>query len=401
MQYRIDKRSGYKLSVLGFGCMRFPKAFGKIDLQKTEELVMRSIEAGVNYFDTAWIYPGNEEALGAVLEKNRVRDKIYLATKLPLVMLKARDSKAEFDRYFEQSLQRLKTNYIDYYLLHMLTDLDQWQKLKSQGIEDWLMQKKKSGFIKQIGFSFHGSGSEFLKIIDDYDWEFCQIQYNYSDENFQAGVTGLRAAAAKMPVVIMEPLLGGRLVSGLPQDAVNIFRNADANLSPAGWALNWVWNQEEVTVLLSGMSAMEQLEENLRLADNAAVGMLDSVGKTVYANVLESVNRSFKIGCTGCNYCMPCPAGVNIPGSFSSYNASYSMGYMAGMHQFITSTGFTSEKGSSPSLCIKCGKCETHCPQHISIIKELARVRRRMEPFYIRFVGVCARAFLGKKRKKN
>jgi predicted aldo/keto reductase-like oxidoreductase len=401
MQYRIDKRSGYKLSVLGFGCMRFPRAFGKIDLQKTEEMVMRSIEEGVNYFDTAWVYPGSEEAFGAILEKNNVRDKIYIATKLPLVLLKARDGEAEFDRYFDQSLQRLKTDYIDYYLMHMLTDLDQWQKLKSQGIEDWISRKKKAGKIKQIGFSFHGSGSEFLKIIEDYDWEFCQIQYNYSDENFQAGVTGLCAAAAKMPVVIMEPLLGGRLASGLPKDAVNIFRSADVNLSPAGWALNWIWNQEEVTVVLSGMSTMEQLEENLRLADNASAGMLNNSGKSIYANVLESVNRSCKIRCTGCNYCMPCPAGVNIPGSFSSYNASYSMGYVAGMHQFITSTGFTSEKGSSPSLCIKCGKCESHCPQHIPIIKELARVKRRMEPFWIRFMGVCARAFLGKKRKKN
>jgi predicted aldo/keto reductase-like oxidoreductase len=378
--------------------MRFPKAFGIIDMQKTEAMIMRSIEAGVNYFDTAWIYPGSEEALGTILEKNRVREKIFIATKLPLVMVRG---SADFDKFFDQSLQRLRTDYVDYYLMHMLTDLDQWRKLKSQGIEDWIARKKESGQIKRIGFSFHGSGSEFLKILDDYDWEFCQIQYNYSNENFQAGVAGLRAAAVKMPVIIMEPLLGGKLATGLPKDAVNIFREADANLPPVAWALNWVWNQEEATLLLSGMNSMEQLEENLLLADKASAGMLADSQKSVYAKVLELVKRACKIPCTGCNYCMPCPKGVNIPGCFAAYNTIYSLGFASGMHQFITSTGFTSEKGSGPSLCVKCGKCESHCPQHIPIIKELAVVKRRMEPLFIRFIGVCARAFLGKTRKKT
>jgi len=375
--------------------MRFPKTLGVIDMQKAENLIMRSIELGVNYFDTAWIYSGSEEAIGVIFDKNRVREKIFIATKLPLVMTKKTE---DFDRFFDQSLKRLKTNYIDYYLLHMATDTQQLQTLKNLGIEDWISRKKKNGQIRQIGFSFHGGGTEFLKILDDYDWEFCQIQYNYSDENFQAGATGLRAAAKKMPVVVMEPLLGGKLANGLPKDAIKIFQNADANLSPAGWALNWLWNQEEVTTVLSGMSAMEQLEENVRLVDNARIGMLGDSGKSVYANVLESVNRSCKIRCTGCNYCMPCPAGVNIPGSFSAYNVTYSMGFIEGLKQYITSTGFTAEKSGSPSQCIKCGKCESHCPQNISIMKELAAVKKKMEPWWIRFVGVCARAFLGKKR---
>jgi predicted aldo/keto reductase-like oxidoreductase len=282
----------------------------------------------------------------------------------------------------------------------MLMDIDQWTKLKSWGIEEWIADKKKSGQIRQIGFSFHGSQTEFLKIIDDYDWELSQIQYNYSDENFQAGVTGLRAACGKMPVVIMEPLLGGKLATGLPKDAVEIFKKANAGLSPAGWGLNWIWNQEEVTLLLSGMNSMEQLEENARLADNARTGMLGETEKAVYAEVLKSVKRANKIGCTGCNYCMPCPRGVNIPGCFAAFNTMYSLGYVAGMQQFITSIGLFSETGSSPSLCVKCGKCETHCPQHISIMKELARVRRKMEPWWLRFGGACGRFFLGKKRKK-
>jgi hypothetical protein len=384
--------------------MRFP-----ISSQKTEEIVMHAIEKGVNYFDTAWIYSGNEEALGAVLAKNNVREKIYITTKLPLVLLKSKFNTADFDKFLNQSLERLRTNYIDYYLLHMITDMDQWNKLKNAGIEDWIIRKKKEGLIKQIGFSFHGTGTEFLKVIDDYDWELSMIQYNYFDENFQAGVRGLRAAAAKMPVIAMEPLLGGKLANGLPKEAVKIFNNAEVpaafsqygKLSPAGWALNWLWDQAEVTSVLSGMNSMEQLEENLRLADTASAGMLDDEKKAVYKSVLKSLNRSCKIRCTGCNYCMPCPLGVNISGSFSAYNALYSMGYIEAQKQYITSTGFTQVKSASPSLCTKCGKCEPLCPQKIPIVKELATVRRRLEPLYIKFIGFCARAFLGKSRKKS
>jgi len=396
LQYRIDKKSGNKLSALSFGCMRFPASS-----QKTEELIMRSIEKGVNYFDTAWIYSGSEEALGSVLAKHKVREKVYIATKLPLILFKSKTTAADFDKYLNQSLERLKTNYIDYYLLHMITDMEQWKMFKSWGIEDWIVQKKKSGQIKQIGFSYHGSGSEYLKVLDDYDWELTQIQYNYFDENFQAGVKGLKAAAEKMPVVIMEPLLGGKLATGLPKEAVKIFKNANADLSPAGWALNWLWDQKEVTTVLSGMNSSDQLEENLLLAETSAEGMLSETQKTVYKSVLESINRACKNRCTGCNYCMPCPFGVNIPGSFAAYNTVYSMGYLEGLKQYITSSGLMSVRSGSPALCTKCGKCEKHCPQGIQIIKELETVHKKMEPFYVKFAGFCARAFLGKKRKKK
>jgi predicted aldo/keto reductase-like oxidoreductase len=359
---------------------------------------MRAIEGGVNYFDTASVYPGSEETLGAILEKNHARENVFFATKLPLILLR---SPADFDKYFYQSLKRLKTGYIDYYLLHMITDMDQWEKLKSWGIENWIAEQKKAGRIRQIGFSFHGSGAEFMKVVDDYDWEMCLIQYNYSDENFQAGVTGLKKAAQKMPVMIMEPLLGGRLATGLPKGAVEIFRKANPDLSPAAWGLNWVWNQKEVTLLLSGMNSMAQLEENLRLAAEAAAGMLGEAELDAYRRALAVINQSCKIRCTGCNYCMPCPRGVNIPGCFTAYNTIYSLGYAAGMHQFITSTGLTSEHSSSPSQCVECGKCESHCPQKLPIVKHLNTVRRRMEPWWFRLIGVCARAFLGKKRKKE
>jgi len=362
---------------------------------------MRAIEKGVNFFDTAWIYSGNEEAFGNVLAKNNVREKVLIATKIPLIMFKSTSAAADFEKFLAQSLERLKTNYIDYYLLHMVTDMDQWKMFKDWGIIEWFEQKKKSGQIRHVGFSFHGSGSEFLKIIDDYDWELALIQYNYFDENFQAGVRGLRAAAEKMPVVIMEPLLGGKLATGLPKEAVKIFKNADDNLSPAGWALNWLWNQSEVTSVLSGMNDMDQLEENIRLAENASAGMLNETKMSVYKSVIESINRRNKNRCTGCNYCMPCPVGVNIPGSFSAHNAVYSMGYFEGMKQYVTSTGFTQVKSGSPSICTKCGICEKKCPQNIQIVKELEIVRKKMEPWFIKLLGVCVRAFLGKKRKKN
>jgi len=377
--------------------MRFPRGIAGTDMRRAEELVMRSIEGGVNFFDTAWLYPGNEEALGTILEKNSVREKVYIATKLPLIMVKG---PADFDRYFEQSLQRLKTDYIDYYLMHMITDMDLWTKLKGWGIEDWIARKKKAGQIKQIGFSYHGSHDEFMKVVDDYDWECCLIQYNYFDENFQAGVKGLRKAAKTMPVFVMEPLLGGKLATDLPKDAVRILEKADPNLSPAAWALNWLWNQDEVTLLLSGMGSVAQLDENIALAKAAEPGMYGEQVLDVYAQALGVIKQKYKVRCTGCNYCMPCPRGVNIPACFSSYNALHAIGFRTGMQQFITSTGFMAERSGSPSQCNRCRKCEPQCPQQIPIAECLGQVEKRMEPLWLRLIGICARAFLGRKRRK-
>ena len=398
MQYRLDKISGNKLSVLGFGCMRLPGLLGSIDMHKSEELVMAAIQGGVNYFDTAWIYPGSEEALGTILDNNKAREKVFIATKLPLLVVKSSD---DFDKYFNQELKRLRTDYIDYYLMHSISGMTQWNRLKQMGIEEWIAIKKKAGLIRQAGFSFHGSQTDFLNVIDDYNWEMCLMQYNYSNENYQAGITGLRRAAEKMPVMIMEPLLGGKLANGLPPAAVDIFKKANPQLSPAAWALNWVWNHSEVTLLLSGMNDMKQLEENLRLADSCRPDMLDKNSLDVYSRVLEVFSKTYKIQCTGCNYCMPCPSGVNIPACFASYNASYSLGYVAGIQQFFTSTGLVTLVPSSPSQCINCGKCEKHCPQHLPIMKLLVLVRRRLEFFLIRFAGFCGRAIFGIKRPKK
>lgn len=384
MQYRVNPRTGEKMSVLGFGCMRLPKTVTAIDYRKSEQLILRAIEAGVNYFDTAWLYPGSEAILGEFLQKNNARGQILLATKLPIANCKTRN---DFDRYFSEQLVRLKTDYIDLYLLHNINSFRQWEELRALGIEDWIQAQKSAGTIRQIGYSFHGAGGEFLKIIDSYDWDFCQIQYNYSDENYQAGVTGLRRAAEKnMPVIIMEPLLGGKLATGLPKQAEKVFRTFSPNRSPASWGLRWLLDQPEVTVILSGMNREEQLEDNLNTAAEVQPGMITPEEREVYRQVIEIFRRSFKVPCTGCGYCQPCPHGINIPGCFAAYNTSYSMGWMTGMFQYVTSTGANRAAGQTASCCVGCGVCEKHCPQNISIRESLKQVRRRMEPFYFDFV---------------
>jgi predicted aldo/keto reductase-like oxidoreductase len=378
MQYREDKKTGNKLSILGFGCMRLPHKGAGIDIDKTEALIMSAISAGVNYFDTAYVYGGSEEALGTVLARNPgARDKIFIASKLPLINLKAKE---DIDKFFNQELKRLQTDHIDYYLMHMLANPGQWEKLKAWGIEDWIAQKKASGAIRRVGFSFHGSRADFSALLKAYPWEFCQIQYNYSDPNYQAGVEGLKEAAGMgLPVIIMEPLLGGKLATGLPSDALKIFEADNARLSPAARGLRWIWNQEEPTVILSGMNSPEQLADNINAAENAVPGMLSPEELALYDKARDVIRASYKIPCTGCNYCMPCPQGVNIPGCFAAYNAKASLGFMAGMQQYWTSVHPTSPEAGRPSQCIACGRCEKHCPQHLPIIENLKKVRRGME----------------------
>ena len=253
MQYRPD-RQGNPISLLGYGCMRFAKTGGAIDLDKAEREILRAVELGVNYFDTAYIYPGSESALGEILARNRLRDRVNIATKLPQYLI---NGTAAIDRYFAEQLRRLKTDHIDYYLMHMLTDLQAWNKLEALGIRDWIDRRKAEGSIRQIGFSFHGNTEMFLKILDAYDWDFCQIQYNYMDETSQAGREGLLAAARKgIPVIVMEPLRGGKLVTMLPERARRLIGADPKGRSPAELALRWLWEQEQVTCVLSGMNSL-------------------------------------------------------------------------------------------------------------------------------------------------
>jgi len=369
MQYRQDKKSGNQLSVLGMGCMRFPSS-----KEKTEEILLKAIENGINYFDTAYIYHGSEEILGEIFEKHHLRKQIYIATKLPQAMCKqARD----FDRFFDIQKKRLRTDYIDYYHMHNFTDFAQWQHLCNLGIEDWIKKKQNSGEIKQIGFSFHGTNDEFKKIIDAYAWDFVLIQYNYININYQAGVEGIKYAHEKgMPVFIMEPLLGGKLAS-LPKKAQAVLKSDAPDTTGASLALRWIWAQEEITLLLSGMNHMSQLEENILLAKTALPNSLSKIEHGAIEKIKDIFNKSYKIPCTGCNYCLPCPKKLNIPAFFEAYNNSYAIGYYTGMHQYILSMGSFNKENNYASNCIKCGICEIKCPQHINIQKKLKSVKKR------------------------
>lgn len=383
MQYRKDKY-GKDISILGYGCMRFSKKGNSINLEKAEKEVMNAINKGVNYFDTAYIYPGSEEALGKILEKNKARDKIYIATKLPQYLIK---SKSALDKYFDEQLKRLRTDHIDYYLMHMLTDIAAWEKLKKLGIEEWIIQKKKEGKIKNLGFSFHGNSDMFIKILDDYDWDFCQIQYNYMDENSQAGRKGLMAAAEKhIPVIIMEPLRGGKLVDLLPEKAKKVINDYKTKRTPAEWAFRWLWNQPQVTCVLSGMNSMEMVDENIKVASEVKVNEFSKEDFEMIEKVKSEINANVKVNCTGCRYCMPCPRGIDIPTAFKCYNQMYTENKGSGRKEYLQIVALQKEM-SDISNCVECGKCESHCPQHIEIRKKLKEAQKNLQPWYYK-IGV-------------
>ena len=389
MNYRKDKY-GNDLSILGYGCMRFPQKQGKIDMEETEKQLLAAIDGGVNYFDTAYIYPGSEAAVGAILHKNQLREKVYIATKLPHYLVKKPE---DIDRIFNEELKRLQTDYVDYYLMHMLADPASWERSKTMGIEKWLEEKKASGAIRQVGFSYHGSSAVFCQLVDCYDWDFCQIQYNYLDEYTQAGRTGLNYANEKgLPVVIMEPLRGGRLVNQLPDTAKKLMADYKKRYTPAQWAFRWLWDQPEVTVVLSGMNSMEMIKENMETASNTKIGELTQEDQNMLAQVVKAITAGMKVGCTGCGYCMPCPKGVDIPGTFSAYNRRYTEGWFVSLKEYFMCT--TMRKNSAAaSNCVECGKCEKHCPQAIEIRKELKNAKKVLEGPIFRIARKVAHRF--------
>ena len=390
MQYRKN-RYGETLSLLGYGCMRLTRKGGSIDLEKAESEIMAAFKAGVNYYDTAYIYSGNEVALGQILEKNGIREQVHIATKLPHYLIQ---KSSGLDRIFDEQLRRLRTDYVDYYLMHMLTDLSEWERLKSLGILEWIEEKKRKGVIRNIGFSFHGNTDNFLKILDNYDWDFCQIQYNYLDEHTQAGVKGLEAAAAKgIPVIIMEPLRGGKLVNLLPEDAKKAMARSGRGWTPAEWAFRWLYNQPAVTVVLSGMNSLEMIAENVATASDARAGTFTKADYAVIEQVRQQIRKTEKVGCTGCRYCMPCPKGVDIPGVFRSYNAMYAESKSSGRWQYIQNVALTKEP-TFASQCIGCGKCESHCPQGLPIRDKLNEADRALRPLPYRIGIALARKFI-------
>lgn len=374
MLYRKFGKTNEMVSILGFGCMRLPILPGgdqsKIDEERATELIRHAIDEGVNYIDTAYPYHGtgmgsggqSEPFLAKVL-KNGYREKVKIATKLPSWLIKTRE---DMDKYLNEQLKRLQTDTIDFYLVHALNKVT-WKNVKEAGIDEFLDQAIKDGRIKHAGFSFHDKQEYFNEIVDYYDWSFCQIQYNYLDENFQAGFEGLKYAAQKgLGITIMEPLKGGKLAFGLPEDVQKVFNKADSKRTPAEWALRWVWNHPEVSVLLSGMNTMEQVVENLKIAGEAMENSLTEKEMSVVQEAKNIYKSKIKVNCTACGYCMPCPVGVNIPTCFKLYNNYHVFGREENYKMLQTK-----DRASS---CVECGKCETHCPQGISIRQELKNV---------------------------
>ena len=364
MKHRKFGQLDLEVSALGFGCMRLPTidgVYGNIDEPEATRIVRRAIDNGVNYLDTAYGYHdhNSERFLGRALQDG-YREKVHLATKLPVWNVKTAD---DFDRLLNEQLEKLQTAHIDMYLLHGL-DKAEWTKIRDLGVLDWAEGAIDDGRIRYLGFSFHDEYDVFKEIIDAYDrWVFCQIQYNYMDVENQAGTVGLQYAASKgLAVVIMEGLLGGKLVNPPPQVQA-LWDSASTKRTPADWALQWLWNQPEVTVVLSGMSTMEQVEQNLVSADNSAVGAFTEEELALVAKARETYDALCPIPCTDCKYCMPCPNDVNIPRNFRFYNQGNMYNIPDQAREWY---GRMSEENRA-SACIQCRECEEKCPQHIVI----------------------------------
>ncbi|MDR7870694.1 MAG: aldo/keto reductase [Tissierellaceae bacterium] len=389
MIVKENQKNGDVLSILGFGCMRFPSKGGGIDEDRTIKMIRNAIDAGINYFDTAYFYHnGKSESLLGDALTGGYREKVKIATKLPPFMVSNLEGGKKI---FATQIRRLKTDYIDYYLLHMLTDKATFDRMVSLGIMEWLEDLKREGTIRNIGFSFHGGKKDFEEIIQAYPWDFCQIQYNYLDENNQATKSGLQLAnSLGIPVVVMEPLRGGKLVNNLPSEVTRAFEGYDKKRTPAEWALRWIWNHPEVNVVLSGMSDEAQLEENIRIACDAKANSLSDEELAIFESVKKIMLEKTKIPCTSCGYCMPCPYGVDIPGCLASYNDKYLLGLKNNRWQYMQTLGVLSKKPAYASICKDCGKCEENCPQKIQIRKQLKIVKKEMElPFFKPIVRIA------------
>ncbi len=393
MLTRRNSKNGDELSILGFGCMRFPMKGTGIDEPRSIAMIRDSIEKGVNYFDTAYFYhAGKSESLLGEALTGGYRERVKIATKLPPFMVNKLEGAKKI---LDTQLSKLQTDYIDYYLLHMLSDKATFDRMVNLGVVEWLEQLKSKGVIRNIGFSFHGSKMEFEELVQAYPWDFCQIQYNYLDENNQATKSGLLLAhSLGIPVIIMEPLRGGKLVNNLPSEVIDEFNSYQEKRTPAEWALRWIWNHPEVSVILSGMSDENQLNENIKIASDAKANDFGEVELAIFDRVKEVLHEKTKIPCTSCGYCMPCPFGVNIPGCFSSYNEKYLLNLKGTRWKYLQTLGVTSKQPAFASLCTECGKCERHCPQNIKIRSELKVVKKEMEGILFKPVIKIARKFL-------
>jgi uncharacterized protein len=401
MVYRDMGRTGIRVSALGYGCMRYPKKGARIDVERSERQLRSALDRGVNYFDTAWAYLGgqSEAILGRVLRDAGVFSAssavtAYIADKIPPYLL---FSRKDMERMLETMLRRLGTERIDFLLAHALGDFASWKRLRELGYPEFLADARRAGKIRFAGFSWHGNRDEFKKVVDDYPWDFCQIQYNYMDEHYQAGREGLEHAAARgLGVVVMEPLRGGALVGRLPAEVARAMGAAQTKRSAAAWALDWVWDQGEVSSVLSGLNEEAHIAENLALAEASRPGMLSQEDRAMMADISSVYARLMRVGCTGCSYCMPCPFGVDIPYAFSSLNTLHLFNDRHARFQYsLFTSGMSGGKSSDASRCTECGACEKKCPQHIEIRKMLkeadAELRLRALKPFVGFLGLLRR----------
>ena len=376
MQYRRFGKLDWRPSALGFGAMRLPVIdgdSGKIDEEKATRMIRTAIDAGVNYVDTAWGYhkEQSEPFVGRCLQDG-YRDKVKLATKMPSWLIK---EAADFDKHLAIQMERLQTDHIDFYLLHALNKTF-WPNLRDLGVLDWAAGAVKDGRIGHLGFSFHDDLPVFKEIIDAHDWTFCQIMYNYMDTEFQAGREGLKYAADRgIAVVVMEPLRGGALTRRPPETVAKLWAEAPTQRSQADWALQWLWHQPEVSLLLSGMTEMAHVEGNLASAERSRVGILSDEELARVDRVRDAYRELCAIPCTNCKYCMPCPNGVAIPGIFATYNDLMMYGDKRRAHM-----GYTQfmQPEKRADRCVECGQCEQACPQQIGIIDWLKRVHAEL-----------------------
>ena len=403
MQYRIIPKPGETLSVLAFGCMRLPTRIGRefsslIDVEKAKKQIIEAIEMGVNYLDTAYPYHmgASESFLGEHILSGSYRAKVNIATKLPCWLVKSR---ADMERIFAKQMEKLSVSTIDYYLLHAV-DGRTFRGMADLGVLEFMDKLKSEGKIRNSGFSFHGTKDEFAPIVDSYDWDFAQVQYNILDEHFQAGIEGIDYAAAKgMGVMVMEPLKGGSLAGPLPADVKKIYEAAAVKRDPADWALRWVLNHQGVTTVLSGMNKESQVRQNVYVAESAEPNAMTDEDCKIIAAVREAYMQNLAVRCTECGYCQPCPVGINIPAVFKNLNNYQLFSKVSARVHHAVYAGVRTKDGLAhwAGSCVGCGKCEARCPQHLEIRENLKQVASLMEGPLEKSGAAIARMVIGKR----
>ena len=379
MQNRLIKKTGDEISPIGFGAMRLPLKNGKINREVAKRQIYHAIDNGINFIDTAYLYGDSEKFLGEVLQ-GEYKDKVKICTKLPSIHIRKYE---DMEDALEEQLKRLQRDFIDYYLIHSV-DLKTVNRLVKRGLFDFLSKAQSEGKIRHVGFSYHGPREEFETVVDSHDWDVVMVQYNYFDENVQASLEGIEYASSKgMGVFVMEPLKGGILAGQMPKKAEEIFKNADSDKSNAQWAIQWVLNNRNITCVLSGMNSIEQIDENIAIAEKTTPFSMTFEEMETVELVKRVMRDSLKINCSTCGYCMPCPQGVNIPECLKIYNERYLFNHKGFINtsriDYYQYVGGVMGRAANAGLCNGCGKCLRKCPQKLDIISELKKVKKEFE----------------------